>query len=80
MHVVPSRVYFTVFAALMALLAVTVGAAYLDLGAFNLLVAMAIAVAGLNARVGVVVELGLPPRARGAALASLERTGVAALA
>jgi cytochrome c oxidase subunit 4 len=43
-HVVSVRVYYTIFAALMALTALTVGAAYLDLGRLNVVVALAIAV------------------------------------
>ena len=43
-HVVPIRVYFTIFAALMVLTALTVTAASVDLGAFNTVVAITIAV------------------------------------
>lgn len=43
-HVVPTRVYLTVFAILMVLLILTVYVAFLPLGAFNLPVAMLIAV------------------------------------
>ncbi len=43
--VIPKRVYFATFAVLMLLLAATVGVAYVDLGALNLIVAMFIAVA-----------------------------------
>ncbi len=42
-HVSPLALYLTIFGALMVLTAVTVGAAYVDLGAFNFLVAIAIA-------------------------------------
>jgi len=42
-HFVPLRVYFSVFAALMVLTALTVFAATKDLGAFNTVVALAIA-------------------------------------
>ena len=43
-HVQPVRVYFNVFAALMGLTLLTVGAAFLDLGPANTFVALAIAV------------------------------------
>jgi len=43
-HVVPTRVYLTVFASLMILLIITVYVAFLPLGFFNLPVAMGIAV------------------------------------
>ena len=43
-HVVPTRVYLTVFAALMILLVITVIVAFQPLGAFNMPVAMGIAV------------------------------------
>lgn len=44
-HVVPVRVYLAVFAALMVFTAVTVAAAFVDLGALNNVVMLAIAVA-----------------------------------
>jgi len=44
-HVSPLRVYFGVFAALMALTALTVFAAFVNLGPANTLVALGIAVA-----------------------------------
>src|SRR4051812_17828307 len=43
-HVLPRSTYYAVYAALLVLLVATVGAAYLDLGTFNFLVSMAIAV------------------------------------
>ena len=43
-HVVPTRIYYTIFGALMVLTAVTVGVAYIDLGPMNIVVAVAIAV------------------------------------
>jgi len=43
-HLVPLRVYFTVFAILMVLTATTVSVSYLDLGPFNTVVAIVIAV------------------------------------
>lgn len=43
-HVTSVRAYVTVFLALMVLTAITVAAAFIDLGAFNDLVAMAIAI------------------------------------
>src|SRR6187549_3814379 len=43
-HVSPISLYVTIFLALMVLTAVTVGAAFVDLGQFNFLVAMIIAV------------------------------------
>ena len=42
-HVSPVSLYLTIFGALMVLTGVTVGAAYVDLGAFNFSVAMLIA-------------------------------------
>jgi len=42
-HVVPRKVYFVVAAALMALLVLTYAAAQIDLGPFNIVVALAIA-------------------------------------
>ncbi len=46
-HVSPLSTYLSIFAALMVLSAITVGAAFVNLGAFNPIVAMAIA--GLKA-------------------------------
>jgi len=43
-HVVPLSLYFRIAAALMVLLALTIGMAFVDLGEFNLVVAMTIAV------------------------------------
>ena len=43
-HVTSVRVYVTIFLCLMVLTATTVGVAYIDLGAFNTLVALTIAV------------------------------------
>ena len=42
-HIVSPRIYVTIFLALMVLTAVTVGAAFLDLGPFNTVVALVIA-------------------------------------
>ncbi len=42
-HIVPVGVYFAVFGALMVGTAATVGAAYIDLGRFNIVVALLIA-------------------------------------
>jgi cytochrome c oxidase subunit 4 len=42
-HIVPSRIYYAVFATLMVLTGVTVAIAYLDLGPINTVVAIAIA-------------------------------------
>ena len=42
-HVVPKRIYYAIFAILMVLTAVTVAIAYVDLGAMNAVVALAIA-------------------------------------
>jgi cytochrome c oxidase subunit 4 len=42
-HVLPLRIYLGVFAALMALTAITVGAAFLDLGALNTVIMIGIA-------------------------------------
>ena len=43
-HIVPTSVYYGVFAALMVLTAGTVGVAYVDLGVFNIAVALGVAV------------------------------------
>jgi cytochrome c oxidase subunit 4 len=43
-HVVPLKIYFAVFGALMVFTAITVGAAYVDMGALNNVVMIAIAV------------------------------------
>ena len=42
-HIVPTTVYYVIFVTLMVLTAVTVGVAYIDLGAMNAVVALAIA-------------------------------------
>ena len=44
-HIIPLRANFAIFAALLALLGLTVGAAYVDLGRWNLPLAMTIAAA-----------------------------------
>lgn len=43
-HVIPKRTYFLIFGALLALTALTTGMAYVDLGVWNTIVALAIAV------------------------------------
>src|SRR5262245_31518794 len=43
-HIVPKKTYFAVFSALMLMLALTVGIAYIHLGEWNVVVAMSIAV------------------------------------
>jgi cytochrome c oxidase subunit 4 len=43
--VVPTKIYVAIIGSLMALLAITIGVAYIDLGEFNLAAAMTIAVA-----------------------------------
>ncbi len=43
-HVVPLKIYVAIFVALMVLTGVTVAVAYLDLGVFNTVVALSIAV------------------------------------
>jgi len=43
-HIVPLKVYFAVFAALIVLLFATWGAAYINLGPFNIYLAMTIAI------------------------------------
>jgi cytochrome c oxidase subunit IV len=43
-HLVPVRIYLTIFALLMVLTTVTVGVSFLDLGPLNTVVAIAIAV------------------------------------
>jgi cytochrome c oxidase subunit 4 len=42
-HVVPVRIYYGIFAILMVMTGVTVGVAYVDLGRFNAVAALAIA-------------------------------------
>jgi cytochrome c oxidase subunit 4 len=44
-HIVPTRVYYLIFMALMVGTAITVAVAFFDLGAFNAIVALTIAVA-----------------------------------
>ena len=44
-HIVAKRMYFGIFAALIALTALTTGIAYVDLGVFNTVAALVIAVA-----------------------------------
>jgi cytochrome c oxidase subunit 4 len=44
-HVVPLRTYYAVFATLIVLTAVTAGVAFVDLGLFNPVVALTIAIA-----------------------------------
>lgn len=44
-HIVPVRLYIGIFVALMCFTALTTGVAYIDLGAFNTVAALAIAVA-----------------------------------
>ncbi len=44
-HILPRSVYFGIFGALMVLTALTVGAAFVDLGFLNIVVALGIAVA-----------------------------------
>ena len=43
-HIIPLKIYFIVFGALMALTAFTVLAAKIDLGSFNIILAMLIAI------------------------------------
>jgi cytochrome c oxidase subunit 4 len=43
-HVVPRQVYYRVFAALLALTLLTVGAAHVDLGSLNIALALGIAI------------------------------------
>jgi len=43
-HIVPTRVYYPIFAILMICTALTVGIAFVDLGSFNVVAALAIAV------------------------------------
>jgi cytochrome c oxidase subunit 4 len=43
-HVVPIKIYFAIFAALMTLTAFTVWVAFIDLGSLNVVVALAVAV------------------------------------
>ena len=42
-HIVPTRIYYAIFAMLMILTGITVGVAYLDLGRMNVVAAIAIA-------------------------------------
>jgi cytochrome c oxidase subunit 4 len=44
MHIIPTRVYYLIFLALMVGTAITVAAAFVDLGPFNAIVALTIAV------------------------------------
>ena len=44
-HIVPTRTYYLIFAALMVFTAITVAVAFLDLGRMNTVVALAIACA-----------------------------------
>lgn len=43
LHIVPKRTYYAVFVALLVLLGATVAVAFVDLGEFNIVVAMLIA-------------------------------------
>ncbi len=43
-HIVPVRIYWAVFLTLLVLTGVTTGIAYIDLGRFNIVVALAIAI------------------------------------
>ena len=43
-HIVPKKIYYAIFATLMVLTGVTIAVAFLDLGPFNNIVAMSIAV------------------------------------
>ncbi len=43
-HIVPKKIYYAIFATLMALTGVTIAVAFLDLGPLNNIVAMSIAV------------------------------------
>ncbi|MEX2260805.1 MAG: cytochrome C oxidase subunit IV family protein [Bryobacteraceae bacterium] len=43
-HIVPKKLYYMIFGALIALTLVTVGASFIDLGPFNNVVALTIAV------------------------------------
>ncbi|HYP27964.1 MAG TPA: cytochrome C oxidase subunit IV family protein [Blastocatellia bacterium] len=43
-HVVPKKIYYAIFATLLVLTGVTIAVAFVDLGPFNNVVAMAIAV------------------------------------
>ena len=42
-HIVPTRIYYAIFATLMILTGITVGVAYIDLGRMNVVAAIAIA-------------------------------------
>lgn len=43
-HIIPTSVYYTIFAALMVLTVITVAVAWVDLGFLNILVALGVAV------------------------------------
>jgi cytochrome c oxidase subunit IV len=43
-HIVPTRIYYAIFAILMVCTAITVGVAFVDLGPLNVVVALSIAV------------------------------------
>lgn len=44
-HIVPTRIYYSIFVALLVLLAITIGVSYIHLGFLNVVAAMTIAVA-----------------------------------
>ena len=72
-HIVPVRVYITIFMALMVLTALTVWVAYLDLGPFNNVAALGIA--GLKATLVVMYFMHVRYESRLVSLSVL--TGVA---
>ncbi len=56
-HVVPPRIFVLVFVALLVLLLATFGAAHIDLGPFNIVLALAIAIVKMMLVVLVFMEL-----------------------
>ena len=44
-HIVPTKIYYSIFVALLLLLAITIGVSYIHLGFLNVVAAMTIAVA-----------------------------------
>jgi cytochrome c oxidase subunit IV len=61
-HVVPVRTYLGVFAALLALTAITTAAAFVDLGPFNNVVALGIAVLKATLVVLIFMHVKYSPR------------------
>jgi cytochrome c oxidase subunit 4 len=69
-HVVPPRVYLTIFAALLALTATTTAVAFVDLGVMNVVVMLAIAVVKATLVVLFFMHVRYSPRLTGVVVAS----------